>query len=453
MRDDPSSATPIDGRRSTETSDPVADGEGLGRGYAASLAGGLVEVLAAAFIGWATARFMGASGKGEYTMVVTWVLLAGWLGSVGLAEAATYHATRAPRLFGSIASTTILWVGGLGAVAVGVVNLLLPVGFAAQRDEVIEVARVASLGVFAVAAFQGVEGLLLARRRFVALNAISSSHYVAVAVAFAVAGIAFELELWVALTVKFTFLAAVVVIGFWVALRGRRLARPDLAQSRSMLSFGARLQLHGLGELGSAQLDLAVLPAFVIAADVGVYAVSASAATVIIVVMDRIGRLVLTHAVALAPDERARLIEASFRIVAFLATATAVVIFFAAEPLLPALYGEEFERSVAPLRILLPGVVAWSLNRVASAGLQASSLPGLTSVSMSVSLGLTCVGLAVLLHPLGIVGAAITSSIAYATGLVVSIVFLVRRCGVAAHALVAFTALRDDLRELRRSIG
>ena len=105
-----------------------------------------------------------------------------------------------------------------------------------------------------------------------------------------------------------------------------------------------------------------------------------------------------------------------------------------AEPLIVRLlFGEGFSGSVDVGRVLLVAAMVFALNRVLEALLQAEGRPLDSSVGEAIGLAVTAAGLALLLPLIGIMGAGITSLLAYSA----SAIFLVRR---ATRALDVSTA-------------
>lgn len=415
-------------------------------GVAASTIAGLVQAVAAFVTGLLTARLLGPEGKGEYTVVVTWVLVAGWIASIGLGESLIHRGARHPDRRPGLVSTAWAAIAVLGLVAAAVIYVLAPYGLGEQRAELVDTMRIASIGVFGVIGLRCVNGLLTGAGLYVAAAGATSSHYVMVALALALVGAASTLDLGTAILVKLVLLGLSTLIGFSIIVRSIGVAKPSWGDGRALFSFGSRLHLFGLGELGAAQLDLAVLPAFVEADQIGYYAVAASTATVMVIVIGRLSGTVLGAAAA-EPDlrRRAEIVETSIRIALWSSLIAGLCLFVGGGVVIEAVYGTDFAASTVPLRILVPGVVAWTTNRVASAALQAFDLPGRSSASMLVALAVTIVGLVALLPAHGIRGAAVTSTMAYGAALTTTLFFLRRHTPTDLAAVVSPRSLRRDL--------
>ena len=191
-----------------------------------------------------------------------------------------------------------------------------------------------------------------------------------------------------------------------------------------MFGYGSKLTFEGLGQLGTTQLDLVILPAVLVASEIGFYAVATSTATVIYLIFGRLGQIVLPVA---ARRDAASAVEFTARVTRLVlvgAASAAVALALIAQPLFVTIYGSEFDESLIPLLILLPGSVAWSAYRIVASGLQGLNRPGQTSRAQLYATVVTLVGLALTLRPWGIRGAALTSSIAYTTAFVACLRYL-----------------------------
>jgi O-antigen/teichoic acid export membrane protein len=120
-----------------------------------------------------------------------------------------------------------------------------------------------------------------------------------------------------------------------------------------------------------------------------------------------------------------------------------------AEPLIvEVLFGSGFEDSVGVGRVLLVAAMVFGLNRALESVLQAEGRPLDSSLGEAIGLAVTAGGLALLLPLMGIMGAGITSLLAY----LASAVFLARRTSRAVDLPVA-ELLMPTRESLRRAIG
>ena len=394
------------------------------------------EIIGSFVVGWITARQLGPQGKGEYTAITIWVLVTAWVASVGLRDSVAFFQSRNPERSPEIFTTSLLYSVVLAAIGIGVAQLLAPLAFRAQSDDVIAIARVAFFGIFFLVAFQTAEGLLSGQHRFVLLSGIQAFSSVGAAMIMGLFALFGGLSVGNAVIGKFG-VYVLCAVGALVAVLARvRPGRPSQPLARDMFGYGSKLTFEGLGQLSTTQLDLVILPAVLVATDIGFYAVATSTATVIYLIFGRLGQIVLpvaarhdaTSAVAFIARAMRRVLVGA----AFAALALAVI----AEPLLVTVYGREFDESLVPLLILLPGSVAWSAYRIVASGLQGMNQPGQTSRAQITATVVTLVGLALTLRPWGIRGAALTSSVAYTTAFVACLRYLAIAGGVSVRSML-----------------
>lgn len=223
------------------------------------------------------------------------------------------------------------------------------------------------------------------------------------------------------LLVVVLIVADVVVAGAgWARLvrqvhrRGMRMTgRPDRGLARSIVSFGFLGQVGGLVNLLNLRLDFLILGHLAGPVPLGIYAVASKFAELVKLPALAVTWVSYPQMARLGPDGSAKLVRRQLPWLIGLGIAGAVVLALAAGPLLPALYGQEFVKSVVPAAIIAVGLVASPAGGLASGYLLGTRRPGTNSVLQAVGL-LATLGLDVLLIPhFGVIGAAVASAIAY----------------------------------------
>jgi len=122
--------------------------------------------------------------------------------------------------------------------------------------------------------------------------------------------------------------------------------------------------------------------------------------------------------------------------------AAAGVIFVLADPLIRLIYSPAFADVVAPLRWLLPGVVALGIGKVVMTELLARKKARETSYASAIAAAINIAGNVALVPHMGISGAALASTISYSLLSVILIRYYLREAGVSWTVLVP---KRDDL--------
>jgi O-antigen/teichoic acid export membrane protein len=405
-----------------------------GGGAAAPMLGSVVTTgviqLVQAVIGIVLARILGPADRGELAAVILWPTLLTTIGSFGLAQAATYHAARTPRLGVLVGSTlAVAAVDSILLVAIGWAILPLVLGGheeAIVRDAQLFLTAFVPLNLLAMSMMSILNG----SHRFAWFQALRAG-----TVAVTVLGIV-SLAAMGSLTIGS---AAMAYIGGCLVAAGLGLGvvlhsvRHQIGFSRNavreLLGFGWRSQLSTSMWTLNERADQLVISAFFSPVSLGLYVVAVtltSLTTLLGFSFALVALPMIARVQSLAERQRmARLIVASTLLCA---TVVSVPIFILEPTLVRLLFGEDFVEAAGVGRVLLVAGVVFALNRVLEAVLQAVGRPLESSIGEGVALALTAAGLAVLLPTMGIMGAGVTSLIAYAA----SSTFMVFR---AAQAL------------------
>lgn len=209
----------------------------------------------------------------------------------------------------------------------------------------------------------------------------------------------------------------------WIVALSMTKSWPGAGFSRDVFkqvrSFGVRAWVGNLSFFVSLRIDQLLLVNFVPLGELGVYAAAAAISTVS-------GPIARGAAQAMLPfirnaksdDERLSRINKSLIQVASISLAILVAVAATAWWVIPFVLGDRFEGAVLPLMILLPGAWATDVSQVLITALSSFNRPQDGSKAQIASAVATAIGLIVLLSPLGITGAAITTSISYWVGLI-----------------------------------
>ena len=191
-----------------------------------------MEIIGLFVVGWITARQLGPQGKGEYTAIITWVLVIAWVASVGLRDSVAFFQSRNPERSPEIFTTSLLYTVVLAADRHRCGPTARTLGVPRQSDDVIAIARVAFFGIFLIVAFQTAEGLLSGQHRFALLSGIQAFSSVGAAVIMGLFALFGGLSVGTALIGK---------LGIYVLCAGRctrRRARPGSARA-TVAAIGA----------------------------------------------------------------------------------------------------------------------------------------------------------------------------------------------------------------------
>lgn len=375
------------------------------------------------------ARALGADGRGELAATLLITQVTAWVFGMGGSEGVAFHQARKPGDAPRLITTWLVMTVPLMLLGFLVAQLLLPVVFSAQTQEAIDLARIYLLVIPLVSLQQIFGAILLGDHDFHFYN-LARFLYPALAAAIYAAYLLFD-----AFSVETALIANAVAMLLAVAVAARRaigrhgLGRFDKPLLRSTFSFGIKAHGGSTAGLVNARLDLLVIPAYLAAAQVGLYSVATNTTAIIPTLTGTIALMALPVAARRGGSPRTVLL--TLQTAVGLALAMAIPLAILAPWLLGVVYGEEFEAAADATRLLLPGTVLAAAVNTLFAGLLAANRPLLVTVGAGTAALITVVGLIVFLPIGGIVAAAIVTSVAFAVELVIMATLYKRTVGIS----------------------
>jgi len=390
--------------------------------YTANVVGALFSLASVLIV----ARTLGAEGRGHIAFLTAIAWFTANLSTLGVNEANANLAASAPRLRRALATNSLLLALLLGAAAFGAVALLVRLFPSVAGDADRELLWL-TLGFLPVLVLQPfLRFLVEADYGFLVSNA---GRVLPPALNVAANGLLAAVGALTVGTAVAVWLAGqtltVALLAWYVERRLAGFGRPGAALAGRALRFGIKAHVGRVMLLGNYRLDQWLLGAISGARELGLYSIAVAWA-------EALWYLPTALAAVQRPDlVRARLSDAArqaarvFRVTAFVTTLFALVMVAAAPLLCVTVFGEEFRGSVDDLRVLAAGAVGIVALKLFGGALVARGRPGLQSFGLSVGFVCTVVLDVVLIPPLGGLGAALASTLAYtAAGVVMAATFL-----------------------------
>lgn len=406
--------------------------------------------------GIATARAFGPAGKGVLSFAALLLTFAITTGN-GVRDAIAFQIgtqRKPPRDVWGAALTLLAFLAPIGFIVFFAVSRVVP-----SQPAYLFVAL-----AFAPAMYVQVVGILYQLTgRIASINArntvtIGTGYWLVtlVLVVFFHVGVAGVLWLWVA-----TF----VLAALWdsVGLRSM-LGGPAHFGDRSLIAgqivFGSKTALSTTVTFLALRADVFVVSALLPASALGIYTLAIAAAELMLTAARAIfwsteGRIVLA-----SHGDAAALTARVVRSVLALTVACAAVLFVAGPWLISLVYGGRFAQAGPVLRLLLPGMAAYSVDAPLSLFISVrSGRPGLLLALETGSLLLCTLSALLGVRTIGIEGAALADTVTYLVSFGVKIAILVRLGGVPlCDVLIARPSdvpavFRSALRRLTRRGG
>jgi O-antigen/teichoic acid export membrane protein len=374
------------------------------------------------------ARSLGPSGRGEIAFLIVVSLVLARLSALGAVEATTIFASRRPQIRAAQLSTVVAFAAAGSAVAsalAGGILLVLDAGGAAAISTTECLVLVAATIAVAVgdAGFGYLLGCERIREQALITAASPWAYALLLAAVWASGGVT-------VVRAALAWAIAHVLRAAWVLRRSVEVAgfsRPSLQLLLESMSFGVRAWSGTLARFLNFRADQVLMGFIATESTLGVYAVAVNAAEVLLYVPSTMALALLPVVSRSEPTARVALVLRAFRSAALVTLAGTIFAALLGPVLLPFVFGKEFEASVTPFLLLLPGAVGFVAMAVFSSGLAASSSPGRSSVGPVVSLVLGVALALALIPPHGASGAAAAASVAFLAGGTASIALYRRR--------------------------
>jgi O-antigen/teichoic acid export membrane protein len=197
----------------------------------------------------------------------------------------------------------------------------------------------------------------------------------------------------------------------------------DAQVVRPALAFGLRGYVGNVLQFFNYRLDAFLVNYYLGPAGVGIYSVSVALAEMLWYLPNAVSFVIFPRAARSRPEEMNTFTPRVFRATMGLTALGGLALAGAGQFLIVLIYGEAFAAAYGPLLALLPGVVLLGGAKVLTNEIAGRGYPIYNSVASGLGLVLTVILDLALIPRLGVLGAAVASSLAYAAIFVVAIFF------------------------------
>jgi O-antigen/teichoic acid export membrane protein len=409
----------------------------------------IISILLGIALSIVIARVLGPSGKGSYDLVLATIAMLGMVLGLSLPSGITYVAAHGQTalLPLSLRLLPIALLQGILSAALLMVlwstnylSALLP---PAMGNRVIIVVSV-SLVLGALTSYG--RAWLVGRQEIIRANQVDMlGRILSLAL----------LLVWVSVTtVSRHQVAAIeivwinVIVMILTSLLFVRALLPSLDPAndgpgglRTVLAFASPCYLGNLAQFLNYRLDVFIVSFFVGIEGVGLYTLAVSLAQLIWLVSNAAATVLLPRVASLQQPwaETALQTARITRLVFDVSVLLAILIALLAQPLLPLVYGQAFQRSTGALLLLLPGIAIFSIVNVLASYLAGVGNPQLNVVVALAGLAITLVLDFGLIPRLGITGAAIASTVSYTASTILTIGFFIQKTHLRVAEVLLIT--------------
>jgi O-antigen/teichoic acid export membrane protein len=429
-------ATPIDRERIRSSA--------VSRSFATSL---LIQALNVV-TGILLARSLGPSGRGALAAVLLWPMILASVGSLGLAESATYLSARRTERAGGLLGTALVLALAQSALLVGIGLLIEPLVLRHLGPQV-------HLGWLFLAYIPlnlvtlSVMGVLNGLGRFGAFNLVRIVVIVSTAVGLVSIAAGAALTIRAAVLVYLGANVLTMSVAVFLAWRTVSNVRPSRDLVRPMLAFGLKSHLGNVSSLANERSDQLLISVVLAPRLLGLYVVAVTLTSLTNLVGSSVDMVAVSRIAAEGDQARKAELARKYFSLTVVGSALISLPLLAVTPMLvTTLFGENFGGAVNAARILLVAAIVLSTNRALAAILKGVGQPLDAGLGEVIALVVTAALLPLMLWRFGIVGAAIASLLAYCTSLLWNVGRCSRRLQLGRSSLFMWSIPRDTERGL-----
>lgn len=386
-------------------------------------------------IGIITARYLGPSSRGIFSLVSTFPASLTTLTKFGQAQAVIYFIRREKEDVSVVASTAV-WFGlGTGAILIAGVLLLREQILATVLRGVPLWALVTILPMIPILLMESyLYGILQATDRFRVYNARLLGEAVIALLLMATVLVGLGLGLPGALGVSIVLNTVMLLWVFWTIHKDTPLRFVfDRELFGRMFRYGMKSHLQIIASHFNFKTGVYLCSYYLDPSQVAFYAIGAKFAEQMMSIPQSLG-LAMFPRLAGMPDDRVhQMTAAACRQTLCITVLLAIALTFCGKFAIVLLYGRAYEPAAVPLIWISWGIVMMSMYVLLSRDFTARDRQKINVIAAYIALGGNF-GLNMLLIPrLGILGAAIGTSCSYSAAAILLYVFFLRESGLAWH--------------------
>jgi O-antigen/teichoic acid export membrane protein len=201
---------------------------------------------------------------------------------------------------------------------------------------------------------------------------------------------------------------------------------------KNSFSFGFRAHFSNILSFINYRADMLLISMFLTPAAVGLYGVAVSIAEKLWIVSQAISSVLYPVVSSSSDDEsKNRLTSAISRNVLLFSILGGIAFYIASNFVFDILYGAKYSESSYMLKLLMPGIVLFSVDRILSNDLAGRGKPELNMYTSMFTV-VSNLGLNIILIPrIGIAGSAIASSVTYSLSTLIKMFLFKKNTGVS----------------------
>jgi O-antigen/teichoic acid export membrane protein len=367
------------------------------------------------------ARYLGPSGKGVLSLIMSFLAMTLMVGMFGVDEANIYHLSSRKASHKKVFTNGIIHTLYTSVFCIAIF-LIFSKWFVTNPLKNIDVRYYHMIIVLIPLYFfnQHAKSILLGHRAIIKYNGFALMQFVTLFLGHLVLIPLFGLLGGVIAIVISTLVVAVFAIIFMVGY-GTPSISLDITLLKKSYFFGIRSQLGIIFSFLNQRLDIFIVNYFLSPYHVGIYAIAVAVGELPWHLPAAVATILFPWVADMKREDATRFSAYIMRNILFVTTIMGIILALIGRSLIAILFGSAFDESTALLYVLLPGILALGITRILGGYFQGIGRPELGTLMVSFSF-IETITLDLLLIPrMGAMGAAIASSVSYISSTVVGL--------------------------------
>ncbi len=411
------------------------------------LSSNFVLAISSFLIGIASARYLGASGRGEFYLLMQYITLLSVVIAAGLHPAYQFHLSKG--IFSKETTLSLIFIQ-FSTLAIIFFGLFYYLSFWNVAIEIIQFVinnwLIVYFGIFLEIVCYYWTAVLMTYSRGVRVTSyLAGVRGVSQLLIFLILVYFFLDEpdkLWAAITAYFI---ALFIRAFFSILEVGKIKMTIPADFISLnlklYKYGAATLLFNLSVLLIFKIDTFMISEALGYKELGIYSIAVALAEVLLMIPSVIGIALFAHFPSMKNEEQILLLKRVFFAVFAMSILLSIFLYIIGPIIISPLFGEAFSKATSPFQILLPGIVAMSLNYSIANYFAGTGRPIIAAIAFFFGVIINISLNFFLIPKYGISGAAIASSISY---ICVTIFFLLTLKKLNKIKIYEFLSLKYD---------
>ena len=367
------------------------------------------------------ARYLGPSGKGVLSLIMSFLAMTLMVGMFGVDEANIYHVSSRKASHKKVFTNGIFHALYTSGICIAIF-LVFSRWFIANPLKNIDVRYYHMIIALIPLYFfnQHAKSILLGHRAIIKYNVFVIMQFITLFLGHLVLIPLLGLLGGVIAIVISTIILAVFAIIFMLGYEGPGISL-DIALLRKSYGFGIKSQLGIIFSFLNQRLDIFIVNYFLNPYHVGIYAIAVAVGELPWHLPSAVATILFPWVADMKREDATRFSAYIMRNILFVTTIMVIILALIGRSLIAILFGSAFYESTALLYVLLPGILALGITRILGGYFQGIGRPELGTLMVSFSF-IETITLDLLLIPkMGAMGAAIASSVSYISSTVVGL--------------------------------